>query len=80
MSNSDDKLNSIKELLDLISNEYRNITDLKKQITLANTKIEQMEKILLKICNHKWEYDNCYGMYEKPDKICRICNSRKVRF
>jgi hypothetical protein len=30
------------------------------------------------ICNHKWVFEYCYGISDKPDKICNKCTSRIV--
>ena len=43
-------------------------------------RINSIEDKLMEICEHKWEYDCNYGMYDKPDKICRLCESRIIRF
>jgi esterase/lipase len=80
MSNSNDTLKTIKQLTDLKSDKYKEIRELENLIKLANKKIDEIEKTLLTICTHNWEYEHCYGMYEKPDKVCTICDSRIVRF
>ena len=36
--------------------------------------IHDIEKIIYKKCNHKWELDySAVGIYDGPDKVCKTC-------
>ena len=34
--------------------------------------IKETEKLIFKKCDHQWEFD--YSAYDRPDRICKICN------
>ena len=60
---------------------YHEIFELENEIKKLKNRIDNIENKIIGLCAHEWEYDDCcYGMYEKPDKICKLCESRIIRF
>lgn len=71
---------NISKLLELKKNVYEEIYSHEKEISRMKKRLEEIENILMRVCVHSWEYDHCYGMYDKPDKVCKLCESRIYRF
>ena len=71
---------NIKELVNLKSDIYKHINELEKFIISEKKRINDIEVKLMAMCKHKWELENYYGVYEKPDKICNKCGSRIIRY
>lgn len=80
MSNSPETTENIKMLLEMKHTTHKEMYDLENEIKILKNRIHLIENKLMNICVHKWEYDDCYGMYDKPDKICKLCDSRIIRF
>jgi DNA repair exonuclease SbcCD ATPase subunit len=79
-SNSVDLTKQINQLVNFKKSIYREIYSNEEEIKRLKKKINEIEKLLMGLCNHSWEYENYAGMYDKPDKICKFCDSRIVRF
>jgi hypothetical protein len=79
-TNSFEVSENIKKLLELKNSTYNEIYSQENEIKRLKKTLEQIEYKLMDICAHQWEYDSCYGMYEKPDKVCKLCESRIYRF
>lgn len=71
--------NNIIKLLNLKRSMYQEIYSAEKQISRFKKSIDQIENILMDLCEHQWEYEYCSGPYDKPDKICKLCDSRIIR-
>ena len=66
----------LKEKKTLEEIQY-NLSQKQKEI---NNKITNITKIIFNKCDHQWEVENVWvGPYDKPDLICKICNSIKYR-
>lgn len=70
----------IAKLLDLKKSAQTEIYQLENEIKKLKVKIDLIEEKLMSICSHKWQYDYSHGIYEKPDKICELCDLRIIRF
>ncbi len=79
-TNSEETTSHIAKLSELKKSIYQEIYSTEKEIIRLKKKIDQIEDILMGLCDHEWEFEDYCGMYDKPDKICRLCNSRIVRF
>ena len=79
-TNTEETSCNIKKYQEMKNSAYNEIYNLEKEIKMLKQRIEKIENILMGICDHEWTYDQCYGMYEKPDKICKLCDSRIIRF
>ena len=77
---SSEKTDNIIQLIELKHSIYKEINILEEDIKRFKNRLKQIEKILFGLCNHEWEYDDYCGMYDKPDKVCRLCESRIIRF
>jgi len=79
-SNTPETTEQIIKLLELKRSVYQEIYNAEKEISRLKERIDQLENMLKGLCDHEWEYEHCSGMYEKPDKVCRLCDSRIIRF
>jgi len=67
----------IKALNDQISYLYCQSNYFEKLIKQNKLQIEKIQNNILNMCDHDWEYMDVVNMYDKPDKICKKCNSIK---
>lgn len=79
-SNSSEVTIHIAKLLDLKRSIYQEIYGAEREIARLKKSIDQIEDMLMNLCAHEWEYEDYCGMYDKPDKVCKFCSSRIVRF
>lgn len=70
----------IAKLLDLKKSFYSQISETENELSRLQTKLQDLKDLLMSVCKHEWTYDECCSLYEKPDKICKLCESRIIRF
>ncbi len=78
--NNPEVTKNIAKLLELKNSTYKEIYAHENEITRLKNTIRQIEDKIMGICDHQWEYDHYTGMYDKPDKVCKLCESRIYRF
>jgi len=78
--NTSETTQEIVKLLELKNSVFQEIYNAEKEITRLKKTIDQLENMLMGLCDHEWEYEHYSGMYDKPDKVCRLCSSRIIRF
>jgi hypothetical protein len=76
MINQINQINQLHNVKHLINKE---ITHCENKINKYKYHIIQIEKTIMNICNHNWQFDDCYGIGDLPDYICKLCNSRIIR-
>lgn len=76
--NTDDVKQKIKQLLELKQKTYKTIINLNSEIENNKKIINNIEAELMYICSHEWCFEDYRAMYEKPDKICKLCKSRII--
>lgn len=71
----------LSQLLEKRESLFQQQMKLNQQLKMVQSEIDQVKKDILKTCDHVWERECVYcGPYEKPDNICRRCNSIQYRF
>jgi chromosome segregation ATPase len=78
--NTSETTEQIVKLLELKTSVYQEIYNAEKEISRLKKTIDKLEKTLMDLCDHEWEYEHYSGMYDKPDKVCKLCHSRIIRF
>jgi len=79
-SNTPETTKQIIKLLELKKSVFQEICQADKEISRLKKRKDELENMLKSLCDHEWEYEDYSGMYNKPDKVCRLCDSRIVRF
>ena len=72
-------MDQVQNLIKLKNSMYNEMFDHEQKIIKCKHQINQIEQLLMDNCTHKWHYDYCYGSHDKPDKVCDLCGTRKVR-
>ncbi len=78
--NSSETDENIQKLIKLKQSFYKEIYSHEEEIKRLKKKIDEIEDKIMGMCAHEWEYEHYYGMYDKPDKVCKFCDSRIYRF
>ena len=72
---------TLSELMTKREAIYQRQRELNQELNQLETNLKQVKKEILKTCDHVWEREDVYcGPYDKPDNICRRCNSIQYRF
>ena len=80
-SETSDAPPELSQLLEKRESLFQHQIKLNQQLKMVEREIDQVKKDILKTCDHVWEREMVYcGPYEKPDNICRLCNSIQYRF
>ena len=79
-NNTPEVTENIKKLLELKYSVYTEMYSHENEIKRLKNRLQEIENKLMGLCTHKWEYEHYSGMYDKPDKVCMLCESRIYRF
>jgi len=78
--NTPEVTENINKLLELKHSVYTEMYSHENEIKRLKNRLQEIENKLMGLCTHEWEYEHYSGMYDKPDKVCRLCESRIYRF
>jgi len=71
---------NIKKIIELKYSIYTEIYSHENEIKRLKNRLQEIKNKLMELCTHEWTYEHYSGMYDKSDKVCRLCESRIYRF